>query len=158
LPKWRKPFVVVINRHRQDTLGRILADHILIEQGRNFLGRRQFAFDPLAALVAGDFVANDIVAQLDAFITDEHRRPGDQLLHFMLALAAKRAVEKLFGATFLFRHVALPHSQDRWRLPGCEIKIASRLASTLSIKPYSAASCAERKLSRSVSRSMRSIA
>jgi hypothetical protein len=36
--------------------------------------------------------ADDIHAQLDAFIADENRRPGDQLADLMLALSAEGAV------------------------------------------------------------------
>ena len=57
--------VVVIHRYRQDSFGLLLTDHILIEQGRDFLGRRQVALDALAALVTSNFVANNIVAQLN---------------------------------------------------------------------------------------------
>jgi hypothetical protein len=34
-------------------------------------------------------VADDVVAQLDALVADEHRRAGDQLLDLVLALAAE---------------------------------------------------------------------
>jgi hypothetical protein len=57
--------------------------------------------DPIAwrgVLVGrGGLVTDDVVAQVDALVADEHRRAGDQLLHLVLALAAERAVEKLLA-------------------------------------------------------------
>jgi len=38
-------------------------------------------------------LADDVHAQLYAFIADEHGRPSDQLTHLMLALSAERTVE-----------------------------------------------------------------
>src|SRR5712664_1049333 len=92
--------VVVVYRDRKDLLGKLLPDHVLIQYPADFPGRRQVGFGGLAALVRGAFLADDVVAQLDALVADEHRRPGDQLPHFVLALAAERAVEKFFAAGF----------------------------------------------------------
>ena len=41
--------------------------------------------------------ADDIVAQLDAFVADEHRGSGDELAHLMLRFPAEAAVEGAFG-------------------------------------------------------------
>src|SRR3712207_9162047 len=38
-----------------------------------------------------------IHAELDALVADEHRRPGDQLAHLVLALPAEGAVEGVLG-------------------------------------------------------------
>ena len=42
-------------------------------------------------------LADDVHAQLDAFIADEHGRAGNELAHLVLALAAERAVEGVLG-------------------------------------------------------------
>src|SRR5690606_25154731 len=42
-----------------------------------------------------ELFADDVVAQLDALVADEDRRPRDQLADFVLALAAKRTIEEL---------------------------------------------------------------
>jgi hypothetical protein len=42
-------------------------------------------------------LADDVHAQLDAFIADENRRPGDELSDLMLALSAERTVEGVLG-------------------------------------------------------------
>jgi hypothetical protein len=53
--------------------------------------------------VRGHFLADDVVAQVDALVADEHRRAGDQLLDLVLALAAERAVKRfLAGRRALF--------------------------------------------------------
>jgi hypothetical protein len=39
-------------------------------------------------------LTNNVVAQFDTLVTDENRGTRDQFAHFMLALAAKRAVEQ----------------------------------------------------------------
>ena len=44
--------------------------------------------------------ADDVVAQRNALVADEHRRAGDELLDFVLALAAEGAVEQFFLAAF----------------------------------------------------------
>jgi hypothetical protein len=55
------------------------------------------ALAPLVGRLLTHLVANDVVAQLDALVADEHRRAGDELAHLVLALAAERAVQKLFA-------------------------------------------------------------
>ncbi len=42
-----------------------------------------------------ELLADDVVAELDALVADEHRRPGDELADLVLALAAERAVQQL---------------------------------------------------------------
>jgi hypothetical protein len=41
------------------------------------------------------FLTQNIFAELDAFIADEHGGSGDELAHLVLALAAKRAIERV---------------------------------------------------------------
>jgi hypothetical protein len=42
-----------------------------------------------------ELFADDVVAELDALVADEHGRAGNELAHLVLALAAERAVEQL---------------------------------------------------------------
>ena len=88
-----EPLVVIVHRHRQHALGVVLADHVGVEH-RADLGRARHA---VARLDEGVLVllADDVHAQLDAFIADEHGRAGDQLADLMLALAAEGAVERV---------------------------------------------------------------
>ena len=51
------------------------------------------------------FVPNDVVAQVDALIADEHGRASDEFLDLMLAFAAERAVKRFFaGGAFFLGH------------------------------------------------------
>jgi hypothetical protein len=47
-----------------------------------------------------ELFANDVIAQFDAFVTDEDGRTRNQLANFVLALAAKRTV-KVFSVLVL---------------------------------------------------------
>ncbi|MCY1181626.1 hypothetical protein D9M73_221400 [compost metagenome] len=91
--------VVVVDRDGQDLLGLFLADHILVQAFADFVGRGQVRARGRGGvfLGCGGFVTNDLVAQVDAFVANEHRGARDQLLDLMLALAAEGAVEKLFA-------------------------------------------------------------
>ena len=85
--------VMVVHRHRQDALGSLLADHVLIEQGGDFLRRRQVGFGTGHRLDARRFITDDVVAQVDALVANEHGRAGDEFLHLVLAFAAERAIQ-----------------------------------------------------------------
>ena len=139
-----EPLVVVVDRDREDLLRLVLADHVLVEDAADLVRRRQVGLGALAALVGGGLLADDVVAQLDALVADEHRRAGDQLPHLVLALAAEGAVEQLLARAATFPTCATPWSP-------CE----RHASQTLSTRPYFTASSAPMKLSRSVSRSMR---
>ncbi|MPM97402.1 hypothetical protein SDC9_144575 [bioreactor metagenome] len=138
--------VVVVHRHRQAALCLGLTNHILIEDGADFLRRGQLPLDALPTRIARNLFANDVVAQLDALVANENGRAGNELAHFVLALATKRAVKQLFAARLLFRHVL-----------ALLFQVSARLVSTLSMRPYSLAAAAAMKLSRSVSFSICSI-
>src|SRR5262249_52721201 len=54
-------------------------------------------------------LADDVHAQFDALVADEHGRTSDELAHLVLALAAERAVERILGiATADFAHLKTP--------------------------------------------------
>ena len=116
-----QPLVVVVNRDRQDLLGGVLADHVLIEDRANLVRHRQVRFRTLVAVLALRLLADDVVAQLDALVADENRRTRDQLAHLVLALAAKRAVEQFFAADLVrhtrFRHDSGPLVPSRFTRP-----------------------------------------
>src|SRR5262249_42272869 len=103
--------VVVVNRDRQNLLRVILADHVVVENFANLLWRR----NSVARLHQRGFVllANDVHAKFDALVADENGRPGNELAHLVLALAAERAVESVLRiATTDFAHsiLQLPYS------------------------------------------------
>ena len=69
--------VMIVDRDREHALGVGLADHIIVEHVAD-LGRRRHAVAGLHQRGLG-LLADDVVAQLDAFVADEHGRAGDQL-------------------------------------------------------------------------------
>jgi len=83
--------VVIVDGHRQDALGPLLADDIIIEDIADFLRRRHFAILASGRGALG-FLADDVVAQLDTFIADEYCGSGNQLADFMLGFAAEGAI------------------------------------------------------------------
>ncbi|MNT20473.1 hypothetical protein D3C72_1557830 [compost metagenome] len=90
---------MVVDRHGQDLLGLFLADHILVQAFADLVGRGEVRARGRGGVFLGcrGLVANDLIAQVDAFVANEHRRAGNQLLDLMLALAAEGAVQKLFA-------------------------------------------------------------
>jgi len=42
------------------------------------------------------FLADDVHAQFDALVADEHRRTGDELAHLVLALCRKTSIQVFF--------------------------------------------------------------
>jgi hypothetical protein len=104
----RQALVVIVHCNRKHPLGVILADHIVVEHAADVTRRRH----AVARLDQSGLVllADDVHAQLNAFIADEHRRAGNQLAHLVLALAAKGAVKSVlrvaaagFAHAWLFR-------------------------------------------------------
>src|SRR5262249_54593732 len=90
-----QPLVVIVHRNREDALGLVLADHVVVENLADFLGRRHAVLGFHKGGLA--LLTDDVHAELDALVADEHRRPGDELTHLMLALAAKAAIEGITG-------------------------------------------------------------
>src|SRR6266545_7071838 len=73
----------------------VLAYHIVIEDLADFLRRRdavaRFHWRGLVLL------ADDVHAQLDAFVADVDSWAGNELAQLVLALAAERAIERVLG-------------------------------------------------------------
>ena len=84
---------MVVDGHRQDFLSPLLTNHILIEDGADFLGRREFVRTAFG-LGFLHLLADDVIAQVDAFVADKDRGAGNQLAHFMLAFAAEGAIKQ----------------------------------------------------------------
>src|SRR5947209_20529295 len=87
--------VVIMDRDRKHLLGVILTYHIVVKNLAYLLGGR----NAIARLHQRGLVllADDVHAQLDALVADKHGRPGNELAHLMLALAAERAMERFLG-------------------------------------------------------------
>src|SRR5438874_2139810 len=104
-----EPLVVIVDGNREHLLGVILTNHIVVENLADFLRRR----NAVARLDQRGFVllADDIHAQFDALVANENGRTSNELAHFVLALAAERAVEGVLGITAAdFAHSILRHT------------------------------------------------
>src|SRR5580700_1100979 len=86
---------MIMDRDREHLLGVVLADDVVVEgladrlRGRNIVAR--FRQRRLVLL------ANDVHAQFDTLVANEDGRPGDELAHLVLALAAERAIKRVLG-------------------------------------------------------------
>src|SRR5580704_6548576 len=82
-----------MDRDRKHLPGVVLADDVVVEDLTDLLrGRNIVTRFPQQGLV---LLADDVEAKLDAFVANEDGRPGDELAHLVLALAAERAVERV---------------------------------------------------------------
>src|ERR1700735_4959808 len=83
-----------MNRDRKHLLGVVLADDIVVEDLADLLrGRNLVARFRQRRLV---LLADDVHAKLDALVANEYGRPGNELAHLVLALAAEGAIERVF--------------------------------------------------------------
>ena len=84
--------VVIVHGDREDLLRALLADDVLVED-RLDLARLRDRRRAGVRLVLLDLFRDDVVAEADALVADVDRRPGDELLHFLLRLAAEGAAQ-----------------------------------------------------------------
>src|SRR5581483_5085785 len=79
-----------------------LADHIVVEHLADFARRR----DAVLALDERGLglLADNVHAQFDAFVANEHGRTSDELADLVLALATERAIECVLGFAFGLGH------------------------------------------------------
>ncbi len=97
---------MVVHGDRQDLLGPVLADDVLVEDRVDLLRLRQLVAAGLAGVF--EFFTNDVVTQFDAFVADENRGARNQLAYFVLALAAKRTIEEF--SVFALTAVLIAHA------------------------------------------------
>src|SRR6266851_3123899 len=109
--------VVVVNLDREHLLGAVLPDHVLVERGANRL--RVGDETRLLFLGAGRAVVvlEDLLAEVDALVTDENARARDQLAYLVLALAAEAAA-RVPAAVFSFVHRSFAVSITTRPAPG----------------------------------------
>src|SRR6185437_3503165 len=88
-----QPLVMVVDRDREHLFGALLADHVLVEDLLDLVRLRQLVAGALGAVL--ELFPDDVVAELDALVTNEYGRPRDELADLVLALPAKGAVEEL---------------------------------------------------------------
>jgi hypothetical protein len=84
--------VVVVDRDRQRALRLFLRDDVVVQDGVDVLRPREVVEVELSR--SRELLVDDLVAEIDALVTDVDARPGDELLHLPLTLPAE-AAEKL---------------------------------------------------------------
>ena len=137
--------VVIVYRYAERDLGVVLTDDIFVKDSLDLLGLQKRGEILLGHLWSGRMMIiavaldlarllDDVHAKLDAAVADIRTAARDQPGHHILRFSAEGAVDFLFV-------VLIRHGTNSPYL----------LSITLSIRPYSNASCAVMKLSRSVS-------
>jgi hypothetical protein len=104
---------MVVDGHGQNLLGAILANHVLIKRFLDLFGAGQAVTAALGVFL--DFLPDDVVAKIDAFVADKNGRACNQLADFLLALAAEGAVQQLAvtaPAVRLIGHVMDPRNNE----------------------------------------------
>ncbi len=102
------PLVVVVDRDGEDLLGVVLTDHVVVEELADLTRIGELVERQLAGV--GEFLFDDLVAEIDALVTDVDTRTGDQLLDLLLGLAAERTLQQFAGVSEL-RHLCRPLSE-----------------------------------------------
>ena len=97
------PLVVVVDRDREDLLGLLLADDVVVQEVEDLPGLGQLVEADLGRL--GELLFDDVVAELDALVADVDAWTGDQLLDLLLRLPAEAALDELSPVAEL-RHFA----------------------------------------------------
>ena len=92
-PRRLDPLVVVVDGHGERLLGDVLADHVVLQELEDLARLGQLVEAELGGL--GELLLDDLVAQVDALVTDVDARAGDQLLDLLLALPAERALQQV---------------------------------------------------------------
>ncbi len=98
------PLVVVVDRHRQNALGLLLSDHVVVEEGVDLLRGRQLGEVDLFG--GGELLFDDLIAEVDALVADVDPGSGDELLDLLLRLPAEAALEEI-PSLAEFRHLSL---------------------------------------------------
>jgi hypothetical protein len=99
------PRVVVVDSDGQLLLGLLLADDVLVQELLDLDRHRQGG---AGAAVEPVVVGDDVVADLDALVADEHGRARNELADVVLVLVAERAVQDVGIAGFLRGHRTFP--------------------------------------------------
>jgi hypothetical protein len=73
---------VVVDRDGERTLRTLLADHVLVQDLPDLLRLRQVL--ELEGRGSGELLVDDLVTEIDAFVTDIDAGAGDQLLDLAL--------------------------------------------------------------------------
>src|SRR6266511_3535905 len=106
------PLVVDVHGHRQDLLGLLLADDVVVQEGVDLDRLGELIEFQLGGL--GELFLDDLVAEIDALVADVDAGSGDQLLDLLLGLPTEGALEEI-GITELRHAPLLPSVPSRAR-------------------------------------------
>ena len=98
--------VVVVDGDREDLLGVLLADDVVVEEVEDLAGLGKILEAQLGGLVT--LLGDDVVAQVDALVADVDAWPGDELLDLLLRLATEAALDEIPTLTELRHPIASP--------------------------------------------------
>src|SRR5205085_8010956 len=100
------PLVVVVDLHREDLLGVVLTDHVLVERRHDRLRVGDEAGLGLLRTAGAAVLLQDLLAEIDALVADVHTGPGNQLADLVLALPAEGAA-RVAAAIFSVVHLGV---------------------------------------------------
>ena len=98
--------VVVVDRDGEGALGGVLTDDVALEELADLRGLGQLV--ELDVIGVGELLFDDLVAQIDALVTDVHAWSGDEFLHLLLALATERALQQVTAVSNACHGVGVP--------------------------------------------------
>ena len=84
---------MVVDSDRKDLLRVLLSDHIVVQELEDLTRLGQLVERHLARL--GELLCDDVVAQVDAFVTYIDARTCDQLLDLLLRFAAETTFDEV---------------------------------------------------------------
>jgi hypothetical protein len=96
---------MVVNGDGEHLLGALLANDILVENFLDLVRLGELVAGALGAVL--ELLADDVITQLDTFVTDEYGWAGNQLPNFVLTFPAEGAVQKfsvVVAAAGIFTH------------------------------------------------------
>ena len=103
--------VMVVDGHGEDLLGLALTDDVIIEESSNLTRIRQVVEAELGRF--GEFLFDDLVAEIYALVADVDARARNELLDLLLRLTAKRTLQQLACVTE-FGHCCYPSTSNEF--------------------------------------------
>ena len=92
------PLVVVVDGDREDLLGLLLADDVLVERSLDLRRVRELGGLRLGARRLEHLLLDDLLAEVDALVADVDALARDELADLLLALAAEAAAIRDLGS------------------------------------------------------------
>ena len=92
------PLVVVVDGDREDLLGPLLADHVLVERVLDLVRVRELGASRPSGAALEHLLLDDLLAEVDALVADVDALACDELADLLLALAAEGAPIRDLGS------------------------------------------------------------